>query len=363
MKLPTHRGMFFCDRLTDSSRHALVLFGPPAQPDLPATVIRMPYLPVNPMRVFQVDMVVLRNAYELTSGLFALAAYNWIKYKIDTGRRRFCRVEQRVFRSVSYDVGPGSGPSVRSWRKVDVYVPVLLKDSSGNVIGVKRSRNVEDRLDEGCPGSPLVGGASPAADVCAGSPLAPVIIYIFGGAWISGGRDRCSRTPGSKGMFSPMARTLSDDGYVTVIPNYTLYPQGKIRDMVADVRACITWTHQNIRTYHGDPDKIYIMGHGSGAHLAALTVIQDSVAAAGVLPDSLRWDRDGRDVLAVPPSNEPGTVAGNGNGNEAPSQSPSPSPLPVCGLVLFAGVFDLTYQYAYEVKRGIEEISGLARCV
>lgn len=95
----------------------------------------------------------------------------------------------------------------------------------------------------------------------------PIIVFIYGGAWATG----------DKRMYAPMANTYRDRGYVVVVPNYTLHPSGLVGDMLDDVRKCLIWTSKNIREYGGDPNKIFLVGHSAGAHLAALTVIHDAI--------------------------------------------------------------------------------------
>lgn len=47
--------------------------------------------------------------------------------------------------------------------------------------------------------------------------------------------------------------------------------------MVADVRHVLAWVNKEIRGYGGDPNAIYICGHGLGAHLGMYTLAQDAV--------------------------------------------------------------------------------------
>lgn len=47
--------------------------------------------------------------------------------------------------------------------------------------------------------------------------------------------------------------------------------------MVIDIRRVLAWTNRNIAQYGGDRHNIHLMGHGSGAHLALLTVVQEAV--------------------------------------------------------------------------------------
>ncbi|KAJ3194082.1 hypothetical protein HK101_003547 [Irineochytrium annulatum] len=97
------------------------------------------------------------------------------------------------------------------------------------------------------------------------SALKPVIVFIYGGAWSSG----------NKAMYGPLANTLQKHGYVVVVPNYTLFPNGRVGNMVGDIACAIWWVYDNIKKYGGDPDHIHLMGHSAGAHLCALTVIHD----------------------------------------------------------------------------------------
>ena len=52
---------------------------------------------------------------------------------------------------------------------------------------------------------------------------------------------------GSKSHLIPMARHFQHLGYVVAVPEYTFYPEGKIFNMVQDLRACIDWVRENIR--------------------------------------------------------------------------------------------------------------------
>ncbi len=40
----------------------------------------------------------------------------------------------------------------------------------------------------------------------------------------------------------------------------------------------------DIRSFRGDPSQIYLMGHGAGSLLSALTIVHDVCASLNVLP-------------------------------------------------------------------------------
>jgi len=80
-------------------------------------------------------------------------------------------------------------------------------------------------------------------------------------------------------LFSSLGRNLASMGYIAVIPDISNYfdGEGKVREMIEDVRGVAGWVERCIGTYCGDSSRISLMGHGFGAHLALLTTIQDAV--------------------------------------------------------------------------------------
>ncbi|XP_072966394.1 probable isoprenylcysteine alpha-carbonyl methylesterase ICME isoform X2 [Typha angustifolia] len=69
----------------------------------------------------------------------------------------------------------------------------------------------------------------------------PVVAFITGGAWIIGN-----------------------------------FPQGTISDMVRDASQGISFVCNNIASYGGDPDQIYLMGQSAGAHIAACNLVDQA---------------------------------------------------------------------------------------
>ncbi|ORX79860.1 alpha/beta-hydrolase [Anaeromyces robustus] len=94
--------------------------------------------------------------------------------------------------------------------------------------------------------------------------LKPVVIWVHGGAWVEG----------DKGQYANFGKVLKENGYVGVVPDYVLFPFGKIDTMVNDIYSAIMWTRENIAKYGGDPSNITVSGHSAGAHLIALTVLK-----------------------------------------------------------------------------------------
>jgi acetyl esterase/lipase len=106
----------------------------------------------------------------------------------------------------------------------------------------------------------------------------PVVIFFYGGSW----------SAGEKSNYAFLGAALAERGYVTVIPDYRLYPKFRFPTFVEDGARAIAWAQQHARDFGGDPDRLVLMGHSAGAHIAALLALNPSyLAAAGVRPHSI----------------------------------------------------------------------------
>jgi acetyl esterase/lipase len=97
----------------------------------------------------------------------------------------------------------------------------------------------------------------------AGGHDAPVIVFFYGGNWVSGKR----------GDYAFVGRALAARGFVVVIPDYRLYPQVRYPDFLGDGAAAVTWTVREIAAHGGDPKNIFLMGHSAGAYNAAMLAL------------------------------------------------------------------------------------------
>jgi acetyl esterase/lipase len=101
---------------------------------------------------------------------------------------------------------------------------------------------------------------------------APVVVFFYGGRWENG----------TKEDFKFVGEALAARGFVAVLPNYRLYPQAKYHDFLADSARAVVWAHKNINRYGGNPDKLVVMGHSSGAYNAAMVTLNaDYLKQAG----------------------------------------------------------------------------------
>ena len=91
---------------------------------------------------------------------------------------------------------------------------------------------------------------------------APVIIFFYGGRWQSG----------SKEEYQFVGQALAKRGFITVIPNYRLFPEVEFPEFINDAAKATRWTLDNIQQHGGDPSQVYLMGHSAGAHIAAMLI-------------------------------------------------------------------------------------------
>ena len=113
----------------------------------------------------------------------------------------------------------------------------------------------------------------------AGRAGAPVVVFWYGGAW----------QRGSKSQYRFVGAALAESGFVAVLPDYRLYPQVRFPEFIDDGAAALRWVTQHAADYGGDPQKIFLMGHSAGAHLAASLALDPTrLTRAGVDPAQIR---------------------------------------------------------------------------
>jgi acetyl esterase/lipase len=107
----------------------------------------------------------------------------------------------------------------------------------------------------------------------------PVVIFYYGGSWDSG----------DKSDYKFAAEAFTSNGFVTVIPDYRVYPEVLFPGFMADPAAAAKWVKQNIQQYGGDPTRVYLVGHSAGAHIAVmLSLNTEYLAQVDLAPNDFR---------------------------------------------------------------------------
>ena len=96
-------------------------------------------------------------------------------------------------------------------------------------------------------------------------PGGPVEIFVHGGAWKNFTKDD----------FSFPAEPYVAAGINTAVINFSKLPDARLPQVVDQVSRAIEWVGKNVKDLGGDPNRIYLSAHSSGAHISAMALTTD----------------------------------------------------------------------------------------
>ena len=99
---------------------------------------------------------------------------------------------------------------------------------------------------------------------------APVVVFLYGGGWDSGARRD----------YQFVGAALAREGFVTIIPDYRLYPDVRWPSFLQDNAAAVAWARGHAAQFGGDPHRLFLMGHSAGAYNAAMLAVDRRWLAA-----------------------------------------------------------------------------------
>lgn len=101
----------------------------------------------------------------------------------------------------------------------------------------------------------------------ANAPKAPVAIFVHGGAWR---RGRAADFAGQAEMF------MRAGAHHAVLDFDNIDEHGgDLLAMAEQVRRAVAWVWKNADSFGGDPERIFLTGHSSGAHLGGCVLTTD----------------------------------------------------------------------------------------
>jgi len=109
---------------------------------------------------------------------------------------------------------------------------------------------------------------------------APIRVFLHGGAWRSGSASD-SAYPAE--MFVTAGAHYAAVDFVAVGN-----ADGNLMTMADQVRRAVAWVYKNAASFGGDPNRIYISGHSSGAHLAGVVMVTDWKKDFALPPDIIK---------------------------------------------------------------------------
>jgi acetyl esterase/lipase len=159
---------------------------------------------------------------------------------------------------------------------------IRLRAAGAEIQARWRSNSEETRRRLGAPRRESYGpSAIEKLDIFRTSRAnAPVIIYVHGGAWIT--------EEASGYHFAAENMTGAGAHYVALDFAPVNALNGDLRVMADQVRRGIAWVHKNVATFGGDPNRIFVCGHSSGAHLAGVALITDWQKDYGLPADIIK---------------------------------------------------------------------------
>jgi len=126
------------------------------------------------------------------------------------------------------------------------------------------------------------------------------VVFVHGGSLATGDKDDDD--------YRKVGLPFADAGIACASVNYRLLDTNRWPAPAEDVASAVSWVVKNIASRGGDPRKIYLFGHSSGAMLAALVGSDakylKSVGLAladirGVIPaGSIMWDKVIEEAIA-----------------------------------------------------------------
>ena len=119
----------------------------------------------------------------------------------------------------------------------------------------------------------------------------PLVLFVHGGGWAFGHRTR---------TVHHKPDHFTANGYAFASTGYRVLPDAPVEEQAADVAAAIAKLRSEAGPLGFDPERIVLMGHSAGAHLAALVATDPAYAGEhmGAIKGVVLLDGAGYDVPA-----------------------------------------------------------------
>jgi len=103
---------------------------------------------------------------------------------------------------------------------------------------------------------------------------APVIVFFYGGSWQGGRKER----------YRFAAAALARRGFVVMVPDYRVFPEVRFPGFIEDGALAVRFARDDAHRYGGDPDRLFVMGHSAGAHIAAMLALDGRFVSGAGMP-------------------------------------------------------------------------------
>ncbi len=110
-----------------------------------------------------------------------------------------------------------------------------------------------------------------------GTGSVPVLCFVHGGAWANGCKEW-------NGFMAPAFCSLPA---IFVSITHRRVPAARFPKPLEDVLDALKWVADNIARHGGDRSRIFLGGHSSGGHLAALATLRKDLASCRGIPQDV----------------------------------------------------------------------------
>ena len=116
-----------------------------------------------------------------------------------------------------------------------------------------------------------------------GQANAPINVFIHGGTW------RFSDAASA----AYLSETFVDSGAHFIALDFTnvVETHGDLMPLADQVRRAVAWVYKNAASFGGNPEQLYVSGHSSGGHLAAVVLTTDWQSDYGLPMDTVKPGR------------------------------------------------------------------------
>lgn len=97
---------------------------------------------------------------------------------------------------------------------------------------------------------------------------APTLVFVHGGYWQRNAKEG----------FAFLAAGPLAHGFNVALPGYTLAPEARLTEIVAEIRASLVVIRRRVLEVDGDPGRIFVSGWSAGGHLAASMITEPGIA-------------------------------------------------------------------------------------
>jgi arylformamidase len=164
----------------------------------------------------------------------------------------------------------------------DAYTQINFAPNQPQIVARYASNTADMRARLGEPRRVAYGAASiEQFDLYAAHAAdAPICVFFHGGAWRTG--------EAKTHAFAAELFVGAGIHFASVDFDSVLATNGDLMPIADQVRRAVGWIYKNAASIGADPRRLYVAGHSSGAHLAAVVLTTDWDDSFALPPDIIR---------------------------------------------------------------------------